>query len=287
MPSKLIKQGSERLAKADEADPASRVAGDPADQASPDSPRLAVHVDTIIISPGTLPAPYPATGDGQLSGSEHDDLAACETALENLRLAFWHAGKALQTIRDARLYRETHETFEDYVEQRWDMSRATAYRFIAAWPLAERLSPIGDKLTESHVRELLPLADRHGQNAAVTVYSTVAEADGTQVTAKVLHGVVDILPDDHFDPAEAAEQIRAYLAGNPASPHRRAANPVDTFTTQSEKLLQVLHRVSAGRVLRAAHAADPAAVRKVIADLRAAANAMENDVSGRSASTAQ
>ena len=283
MPSRLITEGRERLAKADEDDPASRAAVQPAERPSPDSAGSAVHGGTTVISPGTLPAPYAATGDGQLTGSEHDDLAACEAALDNLRLAFWAAGKALQTIRDARLYRETHETFEDYVEDRWDMSRPQAYRLIAAWPLAERLSPIGDKkLNEPQIRELLPLAKSHGPEAAVTVYSTVAETDGTQVTAKILHDVVDILPDDHFDPAEAAEQIRAYLAGKAVGPHRRAANPVGTFTTQSEKLMQALHRVSAGGVLRAAHAADPAVVRKVIADLRAAADAMENDVSGQS-----
>jgi hypothetical protein len=72
------------------------------------------------------------------------------------------AGKALQVIRDApRLCRGTHATFEDYIEQRWDMSRSPAYRLIDAWPLAERLSPMGDKLNERQVRELLPLASRH------------------------------------------------------------------------------------------------------------------------------
>src|SRR5438309_439896 len=79
---------------------------------------------------------------------EQADLATCEAALDNLRVAFWAAGKALQVIRDARLYRDTHATFEDYVEQRWDMARSPAYRLIDAWPLAERLSPMGDKLNE-------------------------------------------------------------------------------------------------------------------------------------------
>lgn len=35
------------------------------------------------------------------------------------------------------------------------MSRSPAYRLIDAWPLAERLSPMGDKLNERQVRELL------------------------------------------------------------------------------------------------------------------------------------
>jgi hypothetical protein len=97
-----------------------------------------------VISPGSLPDPYTADDDGgQLSDREQADLGACEAALDNLRVAFWAAGKALQVIRDARLYRGTHATFEDYVEQQWDMSRPQAYRLVDAWPLAERLSPMG------------------------------------------------------------------------------------------------------------------------------------------------
>ena len=97
------------------------------------------------------------------------------------------------------------------------MSRSQAYRLVDAWPLAERLSPMGDKLNERQIRELLPLASRHGQDAAVAVYRTVAETEGIQVTAALLHGAVSILPAGHFDPAEAIGQIRAYLTGNPGN----------------------------------------------------------------------
>ena len=98
----------------------------------------------------------------------------CEAAVDNLRRAFWLAGKALNVIRDARLYRDSDATFEAYVERRWDISRAQAYRLIDAWPLAEHLSPMGD-INERQTRELLPVATRHGQDAAVTVYRAVGE----------------------------------------------------------------------------------------------------------------
>jgi hypothetical protein len=228
-----------------------------------------------VISPGALPEPYTAATDGQLTTREQTDLATCEAALDNLRVAFWAAGKALQVIRDARLYRETHATFEDYVEQRWDMSRPQAYRLIDAWPLAERLSPMGDKLNERQVRELLPLAGRHGQDAAVTVYRTIAETEGVQVTAALVHGAVSILPGGHFDPAEAAQQIRAYLAGGEAAHQPPAPNPVETFTAEAARLLRVLHRVADRGTLKAAAHEDPETVRKVIADMRALLDEIE------------
>ena len=159
----------------------------------------------VVISASSVPDPHSPAGDGRLSPAEKADLATCEAALDNLRLAFAAAGKALQVIRDARLYRSTHDTFEAYVEQRWGMGKSQAYRLVEAWPLAERLSPIGERLTESHVRELLPFAGRHGQDAAAAVYQAVAEADGIRVTASVLHDVVGILPADYFDPGRGGQ----------------------------------------------------------------------------------
>ena len=229
-----------------------------------------------VISARSIPAPYAAPGSGRLSRGEEADLATCETALENLRVAFWAAGKALQVIRDARLYRAGHGTFEEYAEQRWDMSRAQAYRLIEAWPLAERLSPIGGKINESQVRELLPLASRHGQEAAAVVYQAVAEAGSIRVTAAVLRDVVGILPAGHFDRAEAVRQIRAYLAGE-ATSEARPADPVETFTAETARLLKVLQRVASSDVIRAARSADPGAVREAVASIRAVLDEIERE----------
>jgi len=242
-----------------------------------DSPLPVLAAAAPVLSARSVPAPYAAAGDGQLSSSEQTDLATCEAALDNLRIAFWAAGKALQVIRDARLYRAGHGTFEEYAEQRWDMSRAQAYRLIEAWPLAERLSPIGDKLNESQVRELLPLAGRHGQDAAVTVYRAVAETGGVQVTAAVLHGAVSILPAGRFDPDEAVAQIRAYLAGHPGGQPRHNASAVETFTAQAEKMLRTLQRAASRGTLQAAAHADPETVRRMIAGMRSILDAIEQD----------
>jgi hypothetical protein len=229
-----------------------------------------------VVSPGSLPTPY-AASDGELGNPERADLATCEAALDNLRVAFWAAGKALQVIRDARLYRDTHATFEDYVELKWDMSRAQAYRLIDAWPLAESLSPIGDKLNESQIRELLPLADRHGRDAAVTVYRTVAEADGSHVTAALLRRVVSILPGDGFEHAAATAQIRAYLADGLPPAARPVASPAEAFTAEAAKLVRVLHRVADREMIQAAQAADPDAVKRMIADVRALLDEIEHE----------
>jgi hypothetical protein len=228
------------------------------------------------ITGAAIPEPHSPTGHGELSARERDYLATCEAAIDNLRLAFAAAGKALQVIRDARLYRATHDTFEDYASQCWDLSRAQAYRLIDAWRLAVRLSPIGDKLNERQVRELLALAETHGQDAAVTVYQAVTETDGVRVSGAILKDVVAILPADYFDPAEAVAQIRAYLAGE--KQEAPPADPVQALTAQSDKLVRGLHRFAASATIKAARNADPDAVRQAVAELRATLDEIEREI---------
>ncbi len=83
------------------------------------------------------------------------------TQLENLIASkqnyFFEIGKALEEIRDTRLYKLTcFETFEAYTRNRWDMSKSKAYRLIDAYQVVKNLSPIGDILpaNESQARPL-------------------------------------------------------------------------------------------------------------------------------------
>lgn len=234
-----------------------------------------------VIAAAIVPAPHSPAGEGDLSAGELADLAVCEAALDNLRLAFAAAGKALQVVRDGRLYRSGYGSFEDYAEQRWDISRAQAYRLIAAWPLAERLSPIGDRLTESQIRELLPVSDQHGPDAAAVVYETIATADGIRVTAALVKGAVSVLPRGYFDQAEAVRQIREYLNRQdapPARPARVPADPVQKFNSAAGKLLASLEDIRSGDVISAARSADPTLVRKTIATVRAMLDEIEQEV---------
>ena len=63
----------------------------------------------------TAPVPYGA-------------LTECEAVIERGLRTFVEVGEALLRIRDERLYRETHGTFEDYCRERWAMRREVADR---------------------------------------------------------------------------------------------------------------------------------------------------------------
>jgi hypothetical protein len=99
-----------------------------------------------------------------LTRAEAGSLAECEEKIRAGLQTFVEVGTALATIRDNRLYRAEYGSFEQYVEDRWQLSRAHAYRMIVA---ADAVSPIGDTdlpmpTNEGQARELArtPASDR-------------------------------------------------------------------------------------------------------------------------------
>ncbi len=162
------------------------------------------------------PPPQPIADTPVLIGEEEEVFQRCEAAVETLKFAFWAAGKGLQVIRDGRLYRATHGTFDDYVQDRWGMTRAQANKLIRMWPIAEALFESeaqgsndlartrAKRLSQSVVWELVPVAERYDVDAAQHLYSTTVEASGGEITAAVLKGAVAALPKEKSFDAQAA-----------------------------------------------------------------------------------
>lgn len=196
----------------------------------------------------------PISDSPTLIGEEQDSLAQCEAAVETLKGAFWAAGKALQIIRDARLYRESHRNFDAYCDDRWGMNRQYADKLIRAWPIAETLAmrdvrgevnPIGvKKLNQAQVWELVPVAESWDVDTAAFVYDTVLEVDGQDVTAAVLKGAVKVLPKgESLDRDKAVERIIEYVTGlskpkgNPPAPVPEPATP-EVIVARARKAVQ-------------------------------------------------
>ncbi|MCM6773109.1 hypothetical protein NDR87_04340 [Nocardia sp. CDC159] len=216
-----------------------------------------------------LTMPLPTAGDGPLSEREQDQLSACESSIGTLRLAFWAAGRALQIVRDGRLYRDAYATFDDYVEQRWDMQRSYAHKLIRAWPLAARLHPMAPGINEGQIRELLPVAAEHGEEAAVTVYATLA-AGTPKVTAGKIREAISVLPEQ-FDKDQVVQRLQSWLRGEMREP--APERPIDLFSTVESRLVALSRRV-----VKSSND-DPDAAREFAAKLRDLAARIEQQLS--------
>ncbi|MFE4574594.1 hypothetical protein [Streptomyces chartreusis] len=157
----------------------------------------------------------------KLTEPEREALAQCKASVETLKLAFFAAGKALQIIRDARLYRASHSSFEAFVLDEFGMKRAYANKLIRTWRLAEyliaseRLAPNWSqrKLNQGQLWELVEYAEAHSVETAALVYITVYEAEDVSVTAAVLNGAVAaVRKAGGSDPKKIQSAILDYLA---------------------------------------------------------------------------
>jgi hypothetical protein len=110
-------------------------------------------------------------------------LAAHERTIERGMTTFVDVGRALAAIRDGRLYRESHATFEEYCKTRWGWSKRHCDRLIGAAEVANEVGPIGPT-TESQARPLKKLPPEE-QAPAWQEAQAVAAERGQKVTAAV------------------------------------------------------------------------------------------------------
>lgn len=159
---------------------------------------------------------------GALDAAEQELLAVCERAVDEFETAAAVAAKALANVRDRRLYRQTHGTFEDYVWDRFNRERVWAYRQIDRYEVSRILLPGGNTLLPSkQARELAPTLREDGPEAMQRQYEETA-ATGT-VTGDRLRETRQRLqlerlrPPGPPQPGEQVEIVDAELVDDPVS----------------------------------------------------------------------
>lgn len=106
-----------------------------------------------------------------LTASERRELSALESVIQDAANRQMALAKALLSIRDRRLYREHHDTFEAYCHVRWNCS-AEQGRRLCKWAevldnVGKAIPPIGGFLQrESHARPLAMLTPPQQRQAA-------------------------------------------------------------------------------------------------------------------------
>jgi hypothetical protein len=119
-------------------------------------------------------------------------LEQCEAEIEKAHAAmlphFVTVGIHLMTIRDNDLYKKTHETFEEYVKERWNFSRARAYQFISGAKVVDNLSSAVDK------KSLNNLSNRQAIELGKA-------SDDPEIQAEVFNTALTITPVEEMTPA--------------------------------------------------------------------------------------
>jgi hypothetical protein len=138
--------------------------------------------DTLMETPTLVPA-------------EAFNLARYEQVIERGLNTFVEVGESLSAIRDGRLYRETHTTFEAYCRDRWGFTDRRARQLMEAAGIGTMVPEI---TTERQARELAKVEPAKRQE----VVERAQEATGGKITAAAIREArqeaqdvaVDVIP---------------------------------------------------------------------------------------------
>lgn len=171
-----------------------------------------------MVQPNTLLA---------LTVGECEALTQHETAIERGLTTFYEVGSALLAIRDARLYRAEHGTFEDYCRERWGMTRMRASQLIAA---SEAFGNVNHGLqppaNERQIRPLTQLGSPEQQREAWGLAQNLAAQHTPD--GKVTASFVEIAVAHVKDPEKVLlcrETYAPAVAPAPAAPSVPPAPP--------------------------------------------------------------
>ncbi|MBD2451989.1 hypothetical protein H6G76_33720 [Nostoc sp. FACHB-152] len=144
----------------------------------------------------------------ELTPQEQRERLNLERKVEH---AFYEAGKALMELRDRRLYRSTHKTFEEYCKDRFGFTRMAAALKIASVKImdnlstnglqnaqtsksglkAQKMSTNGLQILPTNERQVRPLTNLEPEQQREVWLKAVEEAGNKIPSGRIVQSVVD------------------------------------------------------------------------------------------------
>ena len=135
-----------------------------------------------------------------------DSLPHYEAVIERGLKTFCEVGEALLAIRDGRLYRENHSTFEDYCTSRWGMTQRRAYQMMDAAKVIHNLE--SHNLESCTIVQLLPATESQARPLAALLPTEQVEA---------WQKVIDAAGDNKVTAGQVEQVVLSIVSGRKKS----------------------------------------------------------------------
>lgn len=149
-----------------------------------------------------LPAPGEALEVVELNTCELTELEKQKRKQleKTVEKAFYLAGEALKDLRDLRLYRDTHRSFEEYCRERFGHSRQKSNYLIAGADVYQNLTTNRCQILPSTEYQIRPLALLDPMQQCQAWEQAVLKADGNSPPARLVkEAVKNILPQKQIN----------------------------------------------------------------------------------------
>lgn len=145
----------------------------------------------------SLQIPTQITSSAIVKSQKLTEEEASERHLLELKIerAFYEAGHALRKLRDRRLYRNTHKTFEDYCQDRFNFTRRHVNYLIAGSQVVDnlRLGTNGSQILPTSERQVRDLTYLEPLQQRFVWEEAVEKAGGKVPSGRLVKSIVQRL----------------------------------------------------------------------------------------------
>jgi hypothetical protein len=195
----------------------------------------------------------------------HEETTERQILENGIREGLLIAWKNLELIRDKRLYRSTHKTFEEYCREVWGLAKSMAHYQIAASKVVENLSTNSGQnilpTAETQCRPLAPLPPAQQVEVWEKAVEIAPDKKPTARDVEIAKGIVQTekerfkaiatsaKSDEHYTPGDIVEAVLDCFDGllslDPCSNSHDAPNlPASTLYTIDDDGLKQAWRAS-------------------------------------------
>lgn len=141
----------------------------------------------------SVTAPREHTKPLPLTRAQRRQLADCERIISKGLRTFYEVGRALETIRGERLYRERYDTFSQYLDEQWGIKRATGYQYIESAKVVDQIvSASADIERPRYENQVRPLIKEPPEIQTVVWSRALERAENVdKITAPLIRGLLD------------------------------------------------------------------------------------------------
>ena len=134
-----------------------------------------------------------------LTSEEESERHRLELRVER---AFYEAGTALRQLRDQRLYRSTHPTFEEYCRERFGFTHRHVNYLIAGVQVVDhlRMGTNSSQILPTSETQVRPLAGLEPDKQCLLWQQAVQEAGGKVPSSRIVKGIVERLKERDTTP---------------------------------------------------------------------------------------
>lgn len=137
--------------------------------------------------------------------------------------AFVAVGLALTAIRDGRLYRAAHKTFEAYCQQRWRLGRTRAYQLVKAAEIVSKMPTNGGQIENERQARALAAVPPHLRQEVLERAKKAGGALTEQLVTRITTQLIDERRQAAQEAAGAEEESAATVAPAESTLRRSAA----------------------------------------------------------------